>query len=239
MEFLLLKKNQNPPSKMFEGEARGLKKLSESGLPVPEVYVYTEDYLLMEYLPPGPPQPSKAGRELAKLHCQQQTTYFGLDYDNYIGRLPQKNESDNHWVEFFWKNRIQYPLELLMDRGVGEDDLTVWEALKGRLSGLIPPCEPTLIHGDLWSGNLYWSTHGPYFIDPAIHYADPMVELAFTELFGSFGKKFYEAYSEASPLPKEYKGLKRLYHIYPLLVHANLFGGGYYTSALRNAKIYL
>ena len=79
----------------------------------------------------------------------------------------------------------------------------------------------------------------PYFIDPAIYYADPMIELAFTEFFGNFGKKFIDAYCQENPINKEYKNLKSLYIIYPLLVHANLFGGDYYASALRNAKYYI
>ena len=223
---------------MFEKEVKGLKTLFDHGLPVPEVYSYSEDYLLMEYLPPGVSKPDEAGRALAKLHTQKQGR-FGLDYDNYIGKLDQKNEHHNDWVTFFWNNRIQYPLELLNARGVGQEDATTWESLRKQLPNLIPPCEPTLIHGDLWSGNLYWSNKGVYFIDPAIYYADPMIELAFTELFGGFGQSFYASYQENKPIPKEYVTLRPLYHIYPLLVHANLFGGGYYSSALHKAKTFI
>ncbi len=234
----VLKKNDSSPAKMFEKEARGLKTLFENGIPVPKVYSYSENYLLMEYLPPGAPKPDEAGRALAKLHTQKQA-YFGLNYNNYIGKLHQNNKYHKDWATFFWRNRIQYPLGLLNTKGVGLEDMDTWESLRRRLTNLLPPCEPTLIHGDLWSGNLYWSNKGAYFIDPAIYYADPMIELAFTELFGNFGKSFYKSYQENKPIPKEYAKLKPLYHIYPLLVHANLFGGGYYSSALKNAKIFI
>ena len=228
-----LKENKNPPPDLFAREAMGLTKLAEAGLPVPKVYFYSEKCLLLEYLAPGPSKPQEAGKALGELHAQTKG-FFGLDEDNYIGKLPQKNSPHKDWIHFFWERRIHDQLKLLPSK-----DQDIWNRLKDRLPELIPPCKPSLIHGDLWSGNLYWSEKGPYFIDPAIYQADPMIELAFTELFGSFGKAFYDSYSRVKPIPKEYTQLRTLYQIYPLLVHANHFGGGYYASALRNAQSYL
>ena len=151
----VIKENNNSPSQMFEKEAKGLEELSELGLPVPKVYCYSKKYLLMEYLSPGCPRPSEAGELLGRLHVQKKS-YFGLNYDNYIGKLYQKNSPHQNWVNFFSTNRLDYPLKALKKQTEQLENLDIWEKLKKKLPDLIPPCEPALIHGDLWSGNLYW-----------------------------------------------------------------------------------
>ena len=230
----VLKENSASPN-MFAAEAKGLRLLSENKLPTPHVIFYEEGSLLMEYIKPGPPHPGKAGEALGKLHSISQGS-FGLEYDNFIGKLEQKNEISKDWPSFFWEYRIQAQLDLY--RSSSEEK--IWEKLKQKLPQIIPQdVKPSLIHGDLWSGNLIWGKDEPCFIDPAVYRADPMIELSFTELFGRFDKKFYEAYSHYHPIPSWYRELIPLYQIYPLLVHANIFGGGYYQSALQNARYYL
>ena len=231
----VLKENANSPPDMFATEARGLKLLSQNGLTVPRVVFYKDDQLLMEYIEPGYPDFKKAGEDLGKLHAISQES-FGLEYDNFIGRLRQINKVSADWCSFFWEQRIQSQLDLYQNKSKEE----IWEKLRDKLPGILPQeIRPSLIHGDLWSGNLIWGHNSPYFIDPAVYRADPMIELAFTRLFGGFHKNFYEAYSYHYPIPTWYKDLLPLYQIYPLLVHANHFGGGYYQSALQNAEYYL
>ena len=233
--YFVLKENPAPPSGMFAAEAKGLRLLLENKLPTPEVVYYEEGFIIMEYIEQGTPDFPKAGELLGRLHTISQES-FGLEYDNFIGKLPQKNEIFQDWSTFFWKRRIQDQLDLYQD---GRHE-KIWEKLKEKLPEIVPQdIRPSLIHGDLWSGNLIWGKNGPYFIDPAIYRADPMIELSFTKLFGGFGKDFYEAYSHYYSMPSWYKDLIPLYQIYPLLVHANHFGGGYYQSALQNARYYL
>ena len=230
----VLKESSAPPN-MFAIEAKGLEHLSKNKLPTPQVILYEEGLIIMEYIEPGPPDPRRAGEALGRLHSIPQGS-FGLEYDNFIGKLEQKNGLSENWPSFFWERRVQDQLDIYPNRS----EESIWEKLKQKLPQIIPQdIKPSLVHGDLWSGNLIWGKDSPYFIDPAIYRADPMIELAFTELFGRFDTKFYEAYSHYCPIPTWYKDLIPLYQIYPLLVHANIFGGGYYQSALRNTRNYL
>ncbi len=235
----VVKTNDYCDEGFFYSEASGLKALRNSGLPVPDVIAVNERAILLEYLEPGTAQPEKAGRYLALLHSREQTD-FGWERDNYIGRLPQTNEKNRDWADFLWKNRIEYQLELYKRRRNIDSDKKIWGTLKLRLDKLIPDdFKPSLLHGDLWSGNLYFTDNGPSFIDPAVYCGDYRMELAMTELFGRFNQRFYDAYHEVNPIGPEYGELKALYQIYPLLVHANHFGGDYYDSAIRKAKSYL
>lgn len=235
----VVKTNDYCDDGFFSGEAAGLKALRRCGLPVPEVIAVQEKGILMEYLPPGTAQPEKAGRYLAMLHSRE-CAEFGWEADNYIGRLPQLNTISKTWSEFLWSNRIEYQLEFYSRRNNTEGEKNLWKTLRLRLDQILPgEVKPSLLHGDLWSGNLYYTEDGPYFIDPAVYWGDRYMELAMTELFGPFDKRFYDAYSEVMPIESQYQEVKNLYQIYPLLVHANHFGGSYYEGALRKAKSYL
>ena len=157
------------------------------------------------------------GRMLAKLH-RQTGPRFGWHRDNYIGLAPQTNGWRDDWSAFFGECRLR---PQLMQAGL---DVRL-EKILGLLQDHKP--EPSLLHGDLWSGNAGFTAEGPVVYDPAVYYGDRETDLAMTELFGGFPGEFYRAYNEELPLPAGYEKRKHLYNLYHLLNHLNLFGGGY------------
>jgi fructosamine-3-kinase len=217
---------------MFASEAFGLSLMAGAGVSVPEVLDHGDDYLLMRYLPPGPVNEAAAGAMLAHLHRASATAY-GLERDTFLATLLQDNRRSADWADFFFSQRL-YPL--LAD--LAASDLARWDKFTERVRPLLAICgAAALLHGDLWSGNLYYSASGPVFIDPACYFGDALVDIAMTQLFGGFGEKFYSAYFAELGRRGHEADLLRIYRLYPLLVHARLFGGGYYRSAcaLRDA----
>lgn len=169
------------------------------------------------------------GEQLAQLHHHSHKS-FGLDHNNYIGSLVQLNEPLSSWIEFFIHRRLEPQLRLL---NPPPRVIKQFEQLYAKLPQLMPDEKPALLHGDLWSGNLITNAHGlPCLIDPAVYFGHREAELALTRLFGGFPNDFYEAYTDTSPLPSGFEDRVDLYNLYPLLVHANLFGGGYTDQAL-------
>lgn len=237
------KQNRNVPGNIaedfFKKEAQGLEELRKNGLVVPKVIAVNEESLLLEYLAPGSGDQKNeeaAGRNLALLHSVRQENY-GLEYENYIGSLRQVNGIYTDWADFYISRRIE-PMLKMYFKGQKNPDEKTWTGLFKWIQKNVRPEFASLLHGDIWGGNLYYSARGPVYIDPAVYRGDCMVDLAFTELFGGFSQRFYASYREQNPLPGHYADLRDLYQIYPLLVHANLFGGGYYTSALGKARKY-
>lgn len=235
-----IKWHPQSPHGMFSAEAKGLALLAQSKtLQVPQVIAVqesTEDvpaYLLLEWLDSGRSQSRTdevLGQGLAALH-HQTADQHGLDHHNYIGSLPQFNQPRLSWAEFYANQRIKPQMDIARQGG----ELTAHRAklldkLLQELPRLLPQTNPpaSLLHGDLWRGNVMTLTTGqPVIIDPAVYYGHREVEIAFTELFGGFSTRFYAAYNEAYPLPPDYTERRTLYQLYPLMVHMNLFGGGY------------
>ncbi len=155
------------------------------------------------------------GRMLATLH-RQSGPRFGWHRDNWIGRSPQANAWADDWNEFWWTRRLEPQLRRA---GLAADFLR--NALRDHRPA------PSLLHGDLWSGNAGFIDEGPVLFDPAVYYGDREADLAMTELFGGFAPDFYAAYKAAFPLDAGYEQRKPLYNLYHLLNHLNLFGGGY------------
>lgn len=227
-EFVV-KTHLRPPEGFFEAEALGLDLLKRHGLAVPQVVTVARSFLIMEYLSPGEPSPHAAGEALAHLHAVKQPA-FGLSQDTYLATLLQNNRESSDWADFYWRQRLSPVLESLTEYTEREQDL--WKRFSARTQALLKSCPfPALLHGDLWAGNLYYSGYGPVFIDPACYAGDPLVDIAMTRLFGGFDPEFYAAYAANSPRREEAEGVIRIYQIYPLLVHAKLFGGAYYRSA--------
>ena len=162
---------------------------------------------------------------------------FGLDFDNYIGTLPQNNTQDKNWVDFFIRNRLLAQLD------VGNYSLSVrqdFEKLFKKLPDLFPNEKPAILHGDLWSGNfLVKDRETPVLIDPAIYFGNREMDIAMCKLFGGFHADFYASYNEEFPLESDWEERINLCNLYPLLVHVNLFGGGYLNQVKNILSYYV
>jgi fructosamine-3-kinase len=217
-----LKTNAARHAEGFAAEADGLAALRRVGLKAPQPLAHgvagEDAYLLLEYLELGGRSDFGAlGRMLAAAH-RKPGPRFGWSRDNYIGSTPQQNGWCADWAEFWLTRRMTPQLELAQRNGF---DLEV----KFDLGDHRP--QPSLLHGDLWSGNAGFTAEGPVVFDPAVYYGDREADLAMTELFGGFPRAFYDAYNEMFPLPEGYERRKHLYNLYHLLNHLNLFGAGY------------
>jgi protein-ribulosamine 3-kinase len=227
---------------MFAAEQDGLNRLAQTrSVRVPHTHMVfaVSDWqvLVLEYIPPGRPRPDyweKLGEQLADLH-RNSASAFGLDRHNYIGSLPQINDTRSSWVDFFIQNRLEYQLKMAEAGGWIDASLRLqFESLYRKLPDLMPEEPPALLHGDLWSGNLMTDAAGfPCMVDPAVYYGHREAELSFTRLFGGFDDRFYDAYHTCFPLQRDWESRVDLYNLYPLLVHVNLFGGGYLASVIN------
>lgn len=231
---LFVKFGPGTPPGMFAAEAEGLEALAAaaSGLVVPRVLAVDEAWLALEWLEPAPRAASideRLGRGLAALH--RATGTWGWERDNFIGSLPQENAPAATWSEFWWTRRLAPQLRRARALGRLPAHERDWERLRDALPRLLAPAEddgPSLLHGDLWSGNFMTTARGPALVDPAAYRGHREADLAMTELFGGFGPDFHAAYEEAWPLRPGYREERRaVYQLYYLLVHVNLFGGGY------------
>lgn len=221
---------------MFMKEANGLTALREKKtIDIPEVLGYGDfdqnTYLLIEYRESG--KPSKEfwdlfGRQMAALHTNTRDT-FGFTEDNYYGSLPQYNDACDTAVDFFISQRLEPQFRMAAENGYDFKNL---DTFYQKVENLIPDEEPALIHGDLWSGNyLINSDNEPCLVDPAVAYAPREMDLAMMQLFGGFNDRLFSAYDEAFPLEKDWKERIKLWQLYYVLGHVNLFGGSYYNSA--------
>jgi|AntRauTorckE6833_2_1112554.scaffolds.fasta_scaffold01157_3 fructosamine-3-kinase len=243
--FFLKYNNAGKFPAMFEKEARGLELLASAGaIKVPEVIHYDstgiDAYLLLEYLEPGVIKDGfweQFGQELAMLH-RNSNDYFGLDHDNYMGSLYQYNSPHHDWPGFFVEQRLEKQVAMAKNDGaIGSGDVALFDKLYPRLDTFFPQEAPALVHGDLWSGNfMAVSTGKAAIIDPAAYYGHREVDIAMSTLFGSFSNAFYTAYNEAYPMEQGWQERLDIYNLYPLMVHVNLFGGGYMASVKRILK---
>lgn len=231
---LFVKFGTGTPPGMFAAEEEGLEALAAatSGLVVPRVLAVDEAWIALEWLEPAPRTPNsgeRLGHGLAALH--RSTGSWGWERDNFIGSLPQQNAPAASWAEFWWTRRLEPQLRRARALGRLPAHRRDWERLRDALPRILAPAEqdgPSLLHGDLWSGNFIATTRGPALVDPATYRGHREADLAMTELFGGFGADFYAAYEEAWPLRPGYREERRaVYQLYYLLVHVNLFGGGY------------
>jgi fructosamine-3-kinase len=235
---VFVKCNVRAPNDMFVAEARGLAWLGDAkALRVPAVLAASganelTPFLALELIRPAHRAHNfdeRLGRGLAALH-RHGAPAFGLDHDNYIGRLPQKNTFAVTWAEFYRVRRLGPQLRAAADTGLAGPRLRRdFERLFGQLEALCgPPEPPARLHGDLWGGNMIADDLGePCLIDPAVYGGHREVDLAMMKLFGGFGPRVFDAYKEAFPLADGYRERVALYQLYPLMVHVNLFGGGY------------
>ncbi len=226
---------------LFEKEAKGLSLLKSNckSLNIPEVICLGEDaqhiYIILENIESAPSSVNfweNLGKGMAQLHSIQQG-YFGFSEDNYIGSLVQKNSPEDNWLDFFIKNRLEFPFKMAFDRGlVNSKHKTQLDTLCQHLPSLMPDkIDSSLLHGDLWSGNILVDKFGqPCLIDPAVYFGFREVEIAFSQLFGRFGERFYSAYNEVNALDDGFNERIDLWNLNPILVHINLFGSSYLHS---------
>jgi len=214
-------------SSSAEAEADGLRALG-AVVRVPRILDHGPDFILLEQLDLRRSGDWAAlAQMLARLH---RTTgpRFGWHRDNRIGATPQINGWRDDWATFFHECRLRPQLELARRNGFAFEE-------PPRLENHRP--EPSLLHGDLWSGNAGFIEEGPVIFDPAVYYGDREADLAMTELFGGFPARFYAAYNEAFPLPDGYETRKHLYNLYHLLNHLNIFGEGYLAQVQRTLDL--
>ena len=236
-----VKINQANQEAMFAAEALGLKQIhATKTIRVPEPICWgiadKSSYLVLEWLEFGGGDSQsweKMGQNLARLHQVSLSDRFGWHCNNTIGSTPQINTISNNWADFFAHQRIGYQLRLAKERGGNfPDEDQVIPAISEILSQHQP--HPSLVHGDLWSGNAAITVDGePVILDPATYWGDREVDLAMTELFGGFPAAFYRGYNDVFPLDGGYQQRKTLYNLYHILNHFNLFGGGYASQANR------
>ena len=237
---VFIKTNDKAAPEMFPAEARGLAWLDEAGaVRVPAVIAAEPRFLILELLRPGRPARSfdeDLGSGLAALH-RASAPHFGLDHDNFIGRLPQSNSTATRWSEFWRRERIEPQVRRATDAGLMSPAMTRGFALLlASLEARVGPDEPPArLHGDLWGGNLMCDDQGaPSLIDPAAYGGHREVDLAMMRLFGGFNPRTFAAYDEVFPLASGHADRVCLYQLYPLLVHLNLFGGTY-VGAVESA----
>ena len=232
-----IKTNQaNRYPNMFEREAKGLALLKNANtIRIPKVILFDEfeatSFLILEYIESTNPQPDfwqNFGKKLAELH-QNTNTNFGLDYNNYIGSLHQQNNLHPTWVDFFINERLQPQIKLARDNNeIDSTTILKFENLYKKLDEVFPKEKPALLHGDLWSGNFMSDEKGESVImDPTVYYGHREMDIAMAKLFGGFDAEFYSSYNEHYPLENGWEQRINVCNLYPLMVHVNLFGGGY------------
>ncbi|MFD2637537.1 fructosamine kinase family protein [Piscibacillus salipiscarius] len=237
-----IKHHPNAPENFFAYEKEGLELIrSTQTIQVPKVYAHSDQpgraYLVMEWVEGEKNSNTEyeLGQGLAKLH-QTNAARHGVHHDTYIGTLKQPNTLYNEWVDYYKECRLKTQLEIGVDLGslTGRRREKL-ERIITDLNQFIPKeIKPTYLHGDLWGGNWLTGSNGkPYLIDPSFLYGDRHFDIAFTELFGGFSKKFYQAYQEIYPLSSYYDDIKELYQLYYLLVHLNIFGEMYGSAVDR------
>lgn len=224
---------------MFEAEAKGLQLLRRTGyVYVPEVIATGEanntSWLLLELIRPGKQINgfyTDFGKSLAKMH-KKSSDYFGLSYDNYIGSLPQSNQKRENWIDFFIEERLEKQIKMAFSNGkIGQDTINRFNNLYKYLHDFFPEEPPALLHGDLWSGNYMLSEEGKAcIIDPAVYYGHRLMDIGMSKLFGGFTNEFYSSYFEEYPIGINWENSIDIANLYPLMVHVNLFGGGYKGS---------
>jgi protein-ribulosamine 3-kinase len=243
---------KNGPDDIFLREAECLEALRAASreIVIPRVVAAARSsagapaHLILEYLPQathGAHVDDEAlGRGLAAIHRTTRAT-FGFDGPSYCGRTRQNNRDSATWLEFYRDHRLR-PLVDALWRGqqISAADRDVYERLLRRLDEWLPRDSiPSLIHGDLWSGNVLHTARGPALVDPGCAFADREMEFGITTLFGGMSSCAFAAYEEAWPMRADWRDRNPLYQLYHLLNHAVLFGGSYGGDARRIAQRYV
>lgn len=238
-DFFVKKNSTSLYPQMFEKEALGLKILRDAkSIDLPEVIGYGEiendSFLILKFINSANKSDSfwdDFGRQLAGLH-KNSDKHFGLNHDNYIGSLYQYNNKHGSWSDFFREERLEKQVRLARNNGaIDTGTVSTFDRFYTKLENIFPQEPPALLHGDLWGGNFIVSEKGnPVIIDPAVYYGHREMDLGMTQLFGGFDSQFYSSYDMHYPLENGWEERLGYCNLYPLMVHVNLFGGGYLQS---------
>ena len=228
-------------SEMLGAEAKALNLLSGlKNIRVPKVILLSNKNditaLILEWIETGTTRPntlSSLGIMIAELHLNTAQA-FGLDYDNYIGSLPQSNTWTDNWLDFYYNNRIQTQLKLAMESGkIPLSFIHRTDRVFANMQKEFPEVKPSLLHGDLWAGNYMIGKEGdPVLIDPSLSYGHRELDIAMMHLFGGFNTEIISVYESVHPLEHDWQSRMKFYQLYYILVHVNLFGGSYVRSAM-------
>jgi fructosamine-3-kinase len=250
-QSFFIKSNSDATEHVFRAEAEGLRAIRETNtIRVPQIITFgtvetSGAFLVMEAIEPKGRANDffeTLGRQLAEMHRAGTSDRFGFDQNNWLGSSEQPNDRSSDWVEFWATSRLGFQLELADKNQLGGRELQqLGRRLIDRLDGLISSSAepPSLIHGDLWSGNYMADERGqPVLIDPAVYYGNREAEFGMTTLFGGFPSEFYDAYAAALPLAEGWKTRVEIYRLYHLLNHLNLFGSSYLSGCLEILQRY-
>ena len=243
-----VKTSRRDPS-MFIGEGAGLNAMFETNtLAIPRVYYAGatpegsregNSFIVMDHLNfGGRGDQAEFGRQLALMHAatpaveEARAGKFGFTVDNTCGDTPQPNGWMDDWVQFYLERRIRHQLRLARDSTLTE----LGEKVCERAPLWFEPCgaiKPSILHGDLWSGNIGTVDGKPSVFDPAVYYGHSEAEFGMSWCAG-FSQKFYDAYFEVLPkVETHFEERRQLYLLYHYLNHYNLFGGGYLGGCER------
>ena len=230
---------------IFMTESSGLEALRKTNtVKIPYIIAIGEvdgvAYLLMDYLEAGKRSSNyfkQLGVDLAMLHRNQNDS-FGWNEDNYIGSLPQQNNFMLNGIDFLIELRYKSLVEMaLKNKIISHKEAKLFDDLYRRLSNLVPDEPASLLHGDLWNGNVITGPDGKaWLIDPAVYYGHRETDIAMTKLFGGFDDDFYDSYNETFPLQPDWENRIQLFQLYPLLVHLILFGRSYWSAIEATLK---
>ena len=249
---VFMKANRKENAPFFDAEVSGLEAIERTGtIRVPEVLGLGTDerygaFLLLEWAEgrPGKAFYEHFGHSLAAMHLTDASAFvhgglFGFDADKYIGAGEQENTQESSWIAFFRQHRL-LPQVRRAEGYFDENDRRRIAYLLDHLDKyLVEPKSPSLLHGDLWSGNYIAGNDGEaWLIDPAVSVGHFEAELAMTELFGGFPQSFYGAYYEVNPIDGGYRERRDLYNLYHMLNHLNLFGSSYLGTVRRILRQY-
>lgn len=250
-KHIFMKANSKANAAFFTAEAAGLTAIEKTGaIGTPEILCTGTDdgedvgysFFLLKFIKGGKQDKNywkELAENLAAMHKADTSVYFeeggkfGFFQDNFIGARPQKNTPADSWISFFRDNRLAPQFEAADTYFSSEDRKKITKLLDHLENFMVEPEKPSLLHGDLWSGNVMCGPDGKaMLIDPACYVGHAEADLAMTELFGGFPAEFYEAYRAANPLQPGYEERRDLYNLYQLLNHLNLFGPTYLGPVL-------
>lgn len=242
---IFMKANAKSNAAFFTAEAAGLSAIaSTKAISTPKIICTGTDdgedvgysFLLLEFIKSSGKISTyweTFAQELAAMHKADVGKEFGFSQDNFIGARPQQNTPAISWISFFRDQRLAPQFEAADSYFSPSDREKITKLLDNMDRFLIEPEQLSLLHGDLWSGNVMCGSDGKaMLIDPACYVGHREADLAMTELFGGFPQSFYDTYKEAFPLQPGYEERRDLYNLYQLLNHLNLFGPTYLEPIL-------